>query len=55
MSIVKLDTVNRLLGLFAVSVTLILQLLCVHVLSTLNVIVLLPDTADVVTLEQSQE
>jgi hypothetical protein len=54
-SIVKSVTCNRLLSLVAPSVTLIKQLVCVHVESVLNVIVLFPEIAHVVDEEQSQE
>jgi hypothetical protein len=51
----KVVTVNRLLGLDAASVTLTLQLLWVHGARALNVIVLLPEIAEVVAEEQSHE
>ena len=54
-SIVKLLTNNRLLGFEELSVTCILQLVCIPVPRALNVTVLSPEIAHVVTLEQSQE
>lgn len=54
-SIVNAVTDNRLLGLNAESVTLMRQLLCNHVESASNVIVLLPEMAELLALEQSHE
>ena len=54
-STVNGETVNRLLGLCAVSVTLILQLLYVPFDNVLKVIVLFPEIAAVVTLEHDHE